>query len=279
MTNSFIRQIKRITATAIVVFSVIVASPFVSADSLAHEAPERVRIGEDGTADFDIKVTGVDVYAGAQFELILGEGVEILEIAFDKGTSAGIIPPTFARGSYFFSLISGTNGYEGDFTCTVSISYGGKEPAEIIVAEIQTYFIKKPGNVATTVDGEESVIEVLPFGYVEIGDEKTPLAFFRENWLWLLLAAAAGVAASYVFIRLRNKIKTLEQAVKGQSAGEEPLTIDNGQLTVEEEFMVEGQTEGSGTEAGSGCESEAEPADKSDIKAEEGDDVPDEDRE
>jgi len=251
---------KRIAAVILILITVLISAPFVYAESLAHEAPEQVRIGEDGTANFDIKVTGVDVYAGAQFELILGEGIVIDSIAFDKGTSAGIIPPTFARGSYFFSLISGTNGYEGDFICTVSISYDGNEPAELIVAEIQTYFIKKPGNVTTTTDDAQSVVEVLPFGYVEIGDEKTPLAFLRDNWLWLMLAAAAGVAASYVYIKLRNKIKALEEKVKGAS--------DNGQVT------------GSG-EAKEEPSREPEDKDKvaSEIESEEGGDTSDEDKE
>jgi len=170
-----------------------------------YTVEQRVRIGQDGTADIDIHVTNPGTFAGAQFEVILSDGVSIEKIFFDNEQGSGTIPPTYARGSYFFSLIAGTNEFEGDFTCTLSILYEGTEPAYITVAEIQTHYIVRPGNVETTVNDTQTVIELIPHSYLMIGDNLIPLGFFRKNWVWI--TAIIVVAAIVTFVLLRNRRK------------------------------------------------------------------------
>ena len=211
-------------------------SPLAAANSnegFEYSVDSRVRMNEDGTAEFDIRVTGLDVYAGAQLELILSDGVSIESVSFDKVSGFSSIPPTYARGSYFFSLIAGTNEYEGDFICTVSILYEGTEPAQITIAEIQTYFIVEPGNIDTTVNNTQTVIEVLPFGYVTIDDSLIPLAWLRQNWIWLVIIAAVIAAVITVIVVHHKKRKKAKNASgKRQASGEsdsELITIDKAE--------------------------------------------------
>jgi len=164
-----------------------------------------VKLSQDGTAEISIYVTDIDKIAGAQFELILSDGISIEGISFDNDRGSGTIPPTFARGSYFFSLISGTNEYEGNFVCTVSILYEGTEPVQIIITEIQTHFIVSPGNVETTINDTQTVIDILPYEYWTIEDEQTPLALIKQNWIWFVIAAAVIVFAVLVFIIVRQQ--------------------------------------------------------------------------
>jgi len=217
------------------IFSLLysISPPVIANEEFGYTVDPRVIINQDGTADFDIQVTGVDVYAGAQFELILSEGVSIESISFDKGTGFSTIAPTYARGSYFFSLIAGTNEYEGDFICTVSILYEGTEPAEITVAEIQTYFIISPGDVETYANDTKTVIEVLPFGYVVIGDTAIPLSWLRKNWIWIVLLIVVAAAIITLFALRRRKRKKAESAAaESQSVGKsgsEQITIDKAE--------------------------------------------------
>jgi len=234
MSQTYYIYMKKVIFTLLVFTLLLSLSPPASAnEGFGYSVDTRVMINQDGTADFDIQVTGVDVYAGAQFELILSEGVSIEGISFDKGAGFSTIAPTYARGSYFFSLIAGTNEYEGDFTCTVSILYEGTEPAEITVAEIQTYFIVSPGVVETYVSDTKTVIEVLPFGYVVIGDTVIPLSWLRRNWIWIVLSiVVAAVITMLLVLRRRKRKKAESAAAKAQPTGEsdgEQITIDKAE--------------------------------------------------
>ena len=234
MSQTYYIYMKKVIFTLLVFAFLISTAPPVSAnEGFGYTVDPRVMINQNGTADFDIQVTGVDVYAGAQFELILSEGVSIESISFDKGAGFSTIAPTYARGSYFFSLIAGTNEYEGDFTCTVSILYEGAEPAEITVVEIQTYFIVSPGDVESYASDTKTVIEVLPFGYVVIGDVVLPLSWLRRNWIWIvLLIVVAATVITLLALRRRKRKKAESSAGEAKIAGEtggEQITIDKAE--------------------------------------------------
>ena len=143
-------------------FSVLCV-PVVLAASLSYSAPASVVVDENGLAQINIKVSLSGIRAGVQFELMLDDGVSIEGVSFDTGKNMGVIPPTFARGSYYFSLISGTNEFQGDIICTVKISYKGAVPATVTVAGIQDHYIISKGNVSTDIDTTKSIIQVLPY--------------------------------------------------------------------------------------------------------------------
>ena len=172
------------------------------AGELTHIAPNSVTAGGDGSANIEITVSGgSEAYAGAQFELVLGEGITIEAVSFDKGNNSGVIPPTFARGSYFFSLFAGTNEFEGDFTCTVTISLEGEESSWVKVAEIQRYHLLGPGIVETAIDSTESLIEVRAAGSF------APLSVLTHNWLWVVLIAVAAALAACLIVLHRHMKK------------------------------------------------------------------------
>jgi len=206
------------------VFSIIFMTVFILATAasafagdMTHSSPESVSVNSEGIAEIEITVSGgYDIYAGAQFELILGEGVAIESVSFDKGGNSNIIPPTLARGSYFFSLFAGMNEFEGDFTCSVTISLEGNEPSEVTIVEIQRYYVESPGVVLTTTDSTQSVIQVMPVR--ALGDSLIPLGFFAQYGLWLIIAVAAAVVA-ILLIRKRRK----KNADKGK------ITIDKAE--------------------------------------------------
>ena len=164
MKKQYIGKLKKSTATLLVLVALtMLCMAAALATSPTYAVLTSVQIGEDGFAEFDIRVSITGIYAGAQFELILDRGISIERVSFDKGRNAGVIPPTFARGSYFFSLISGTNEYEGDLICTVRISYNERVPANITVAGIQSHYIISRGNVSTSTDSTRSTILVNPY--------------------------------------------------------------------------------------------------------------------
>ena len=179
------------------------------AGELTHIAPGSVTAGGDGSADIEITVSGGDeAYAGAQFELVLGEGITIEAVSFDKGNKSGVIPPTYARGSYFFSLFAGANEFEGDFTCTVTISLEGTESSWVKVAEIQRYHLLGPGNVETAIDSTESLIEVRAAGSF------APLSLLTHNLLWVaLIVVAAALAVALLALRSHMKKQAPEGTV------------------------------------------------------------------
>jgi len=210
MQKPYDSHMKKLIPLMLVFILAISLSSFASAnEGFGYTVDSSVRLNRNGTAEFDIHVTGVDEYAGAQFELILGEGVSIESIAFDKGAGFSTIPPTYARGSHFFSLIAGTNEYEGDFTCTVEILYEGTEPVQIIIAEIQTYFIIEPGNVETSINDTRSVINILPYGYIVIGEDPLPLARLARDWMWPIIAGVAVVFIILITIIMRQQRKII----------------------------------------------------------------------
>jgi len=155
---------KKFIATMIILitFAVFCMSAALAA-APTYRVPAVVYTDEDGYASFEINVSIAGVYAGAQFELILDNGITIEKVSFNKGGGAGVVPPTLARGSYYFSLIAGANNYEGDLICTVRISYAGKESAKITVAGIQSHFINSPGNVSAYTNPSKSTILVIPY--------------------------------------------------------------------------------------------------------------------
>jgi len=159
-----LNQMKKFTATMIILitFAVFCTSAALAA-APTYRVPASAYTDEEGLASFEINVSIAGVYAGAQFELILDNGITIERVSFNKGGGAGVLPPTFARGSYYFSLIAGGNNYDGDLVCTVRISYTGKEPAEITVAGIQSHFVNSPGNVTTYTNSSRSTILVIPY--------------------------------------------------------------------------------------------------------------------
>ena len=210
----------------------------VFAGDLTHSVSQNVSIGIDGTADIEIVVPGDgDVFAGAQFELILSEGVTIEGVSFNLGNNTNIIPPTPARGSYFFSLFSGTNGFEGDIICTVTVAYAGTEPAQVTVAEIQRYSIDSPGEVSTIFDSTQSIIQILPEGYIE--DGSLPAGFLKQDrpWIIIVVIIAAVIAVLLVLLRMRNKKAALDRT-QGES-GNETITIDKAEY----ERLLAGRTE------------------------------------
>jgi len=235
------KYIKKAISICICLILILSFSPLVFAnEGFGYTVDSReVRLSQDGTADFDIHVINVDVFAGAQFELILSDGVSIEDISFSNERGSGTIPPTHARGSYFFSLISGTNEFEGDFICTVSILYEGTENAQIIIAEIQTHFIESPGNVETTVNDVQTVITVLPFEFWIIEDVLTPLAFLRQHWLWFVIAAAAVVFTTLVFVIIRQQRKI--KAMNALAAGD---TIDKSENEADAKKPLQKDTSG-----------------------------------
>jgi len=185
---------------------VLMAVPVTAAETLDYKAPQKIYVGDDGTAQLEISVSGGEnAYAGAQFELVLGVGIEILDVSFDKGGNSNVIPPAETRGSHFFSLFSGTNEFEGDFTCTVTLSYEGTEPGFVTVAEIQRYFIESPGYVSTTSNSDTIVIEVL-----------TSRNLFEQSWFWLIIAFIATFALmSVMSVRLKRRKK--KKAAQGEA--------------------------------------------------------------
>jgi len=209
---------KAFLSIIIITAFIILTATTAFAGELSHSAPQSVSIGGDGFADIEITVSGGgEMFAGAQFELILGDGVTIEKVSFNKGGNSNIIPPTEARGSYFFSLFAGKNEFAGDFTCTVTISYEGTEPSQIIVAEIQRYVIKSPGDVATTIDSTQSIIEIQPAR--TIGGMNIPIGSIAQNWIWIVvIALAAGVI---ILILLRKRME--------KKAGKEKITIDKAE--------------------------------------------------
>ena len=214
---TYSKLIKKSTQVIIIIVLILSISPLaVANEGFGYTVDSRVRMDQDGTADFDINVTGLDIYAGAQFELILSEGVSIESVAFNKGSGFSTIQPTFARGSYFFSLIAGTNEFDGDLVCTVRILYEGSEPAQITIAEIQTHFIVSPGDVETFVNNTQTVIEILPLDYVTLDDVPIPLAFLRQHWIWFVIGAAAIIftVLMYIIIRQQGKLKAANAKAK-----------------------------------------------------------------
>jgi len=224
MLKTYKSFMKKIVFTFLVlVFIISLSSTALANEGFEYTVDPRVRVSSDGTAEFEIHVTGIDVYAGAQFELILSEGVSIENVAFDKGSGFSSIPPTYARGSYFFSLIAGTNEYEGDFTCTVEILYDGTEPAQIVIAEIQTYYIVEPGNVDAAINDTRKVIEILPFDYVVIGEEPPPLTQLVRDWMWPIIAGVAIIIIILIAIILRQQRK-----IKAASNSSSSETLNKG---------------------------------------------------
>jgi len=234
---SYKAKMKRMIITLLVFVCFVSLSPLALAnvnEGFEYSVEPGVSMRQDGTAEFDISVTGVDVYAGAQFELILSEGVSIESIAFDKGAGFSTIPPTYARGAYYFSLIAGTNEYEGDFTCTVEISYKGTEPAEIIISEIQVYYIVAPGDVESAINSISSTIKILPFGYVMIGDTAIPLGWLAQNWIWILVSLIVIATVIIIVVRQRRTKKKIEERAKKIQSDTEPES-DKNKVTIDKD--------------------------------------------
>jgi len=142
------------------------------ASAPSYSVPAGVETDEEGYAQFEIVIYLPGAYAGVQIELILDSGISIESVSFNKGNSSGVLPPTYARGSYFFSLISGANEYRGDLICTVKLSSGEKTLTGVTVAQVQSYYIVDRGNVSTGVDSTQTEIIVKPY---EPTPQPTPL--------------------------------------------------------------------------------------------------------
>ena len=150
MTKKHTRWMKKLIASITLSVTLLIFFTSVTLAALpGYSTSTSVSTDENGYAQFDIVVFPVGLYAGVQFELILGSGVSIESVSFDKGRNSGVLGPVFARGSYFFSLFSGTNEFEGALTCTVNILYTGSEPATVTLADIQVHSVNTPGNVST----------------------------------------------------------------------------------------------------------------------------------
>jgi len=230
---------KKLTFFLLIFVLTLSLTPFaLASEGFGYSVDPRVRMDQDGSAEFEIHVTGLGAYAGAQFELILSESVSIESVAFNKGSGFSTIQPTYARGSYFFSLIAGRNEYEGDLICTVSIIYEGTEPAQITIVEIQTHFIVSPGDVESFTNNTHTVIEILPFDYITIDDLPVPLAFLRQHWIWFVAGAAVIVFAVLIFIIIRQQRKL--KAAVAIAAGEAEHSADD------EEEKTPQQTESPG---------------------------------
>jgi len=158
------RKIKKlITVIFITVVFVILLTPVTTAVSPTYTAPVRTTVDAEGHAQFEIKVTPAGSYAGIQFEIILDNGISIESISFNKGDNSGILPPTLARGSYFFSIFSKINEFEGEMICTVKISYTGRETPAVTIAGIQSYYVENRGNVSTETSSISRTVTIDPY--------------------------------------------------------------------------------------------------------------------
>ena len=202
-----------------------------AASQLAYTVDDSIRISRDGTAAIDIKVTVLDSYAGAQFEVVLDSDISIESVVFDVGTSAGIIPPTFARGAWYFSLISGENGYSGDFTCTMTIFYEGEEPTTVTITEIQVYSVISPGKVDSQIESTDSIIQILPLNYKGPQAASTFLDFLKANLLIIIIS----VVALAVIIILMFRMKKNNEKLLAALAARNQIQTDTGAENKEKE--------------------------------------------
>lgn len=85
----------------------------------------------------EVSVDNKTPYAGGEFGIQCGEGVNIKSVTYSNNSSkAG---PTSARGLTWFSFFSGNNDFSGRVKAEVTLEYTGEKNTSVVIDNISVY--------------------------------------------------------------------------------------------------------------------------------------------
>jgi hypothetical protein len=135
---------------------------------------------EESQNEFSLSVAveQPEAYAGAEFALGCGEGVEVKSVSYSEdGMSAG---PTEARGLTWFSFFSDENEYAGTVTADVRLAYSGEEDSYVEIDRVKLYTIEG-GSVSTAVNSVGRRIPITRADAVVVAPPEEPEAELPEE--------------------------------------------------------------------------------------------------